>query len=85
MLKIEYGEERDSNYAKSIFKIWAACRCEISYETAKRRNFNTLKVLKPLSQADVLILFAFTDVAGNDSKFIVVGYEEDPYAHSVQF
>ena len=31
------------------------------------------------------MLFILTDVAGNDSKFTLVGYEEDPYAHFVDF
>jgi hypothetical protein len=61
----------------------APFRCEISYEIAILRNFNTLKVLKPFSQVEILILFILTDVADNDSKFTLVGYGEDSYAPSV--
>jgi hypothetical protein len=77
-LKIGYVEERDSNHTKTIFfKIWAACCCEISYETAKLRKINTPKVYGPFSKAGTMILFILIDVADNDSKFTVVGYEED--------
>jgi hypothetical protein len=74
-LKIGYvmWKKETKNY---FFKIWAACRCEISFETAKLRNFNTLKVLKPFSQADILILLILTDIAGSDSKFTLVRYGE---------
>jgi hypothetical protein len=51
----------------------------------KLRNFNTLKVLKLFSLADILVLFILTDVAGNDSKFTLVGYGEDSYAPSADF
>ena len=73
----KYGRTGLKLRKNNFFKIWAACRCEISYEAAKLRNFNTLKVYGLFSLSSRQIYFILTGFVGNDPTFILAEFEED--------